>query len=121
MKYNINQYQDIFFINGCVIIVDYLLGTLEIIEKWDKKAEVNFINSSLYNAYEKRFSELQKQMKNEEELTVVLIPSYRCNMECEYCYEGHQKRKSKVMSYVEKNEIIEMISQKYLKKLTLFY
>lgn len=117
MKYNINQYQDIFFINGCVIIVDYLLGTLEIIEKWDKKAEVNFINSSLYNAYEKRFSELQKQMKNEEELTVVLIPSYRCNMECEYCYEGHQKRKSKVMSYVEKNEIIEMISQKYLKKI----
>lgn len=117
MRYDINQYQDIFFIDGNSIIIDYLLGTLEIMEKKGEASQVNFIVSSQYSAYEKRFSELKKQIKNDEECTVVLIPSYSCNMECEYCYEGHQKKESKLMSWEEKDKIIEMIKQYSLNKI----
>lgn len=48
--------------------------------------------------------------------TVVLIPSYNCNMDCEYCYEGKEKNNSKIMSFKECEKIIEyLIKQNYNK------
>ncbi|MBO6232968.1 MAG: radical SAM protein [Clostridia bacterium] len=80
----INQYQDVITTkSGRVFLVDYLVGDIreltedEYIESFDNET------AELAKEYE---VELEKICSTQ--MTVVLIPTYGCNLKCEYCYEG---------------------------------
>lgn len=117
----INQYQDFLMLNkNKGIIIDYLVGDFEII--------YNVTDIKIRNEYSKEYEildleyENKKDRLNTDNITIVLIPTYKCNMECEYCYEGHIKTRSKhigennikiiietIKSITEKNRFINFI------------
>lgn len=81
----VNQYQDVINTeSGRVFLIDYLIGDIqEITEKtihetFDEKA---FILAKQY--------EIELEKIKPTNMTVVLIPTYGCNLKCEYCYEGN--------------------------------
>ena len=81
---NINQYQDIIATkSGRVFLVDYLVGDIRectedgYIELFDNET------AELAKEYEVELEKIEST-----QMTVVLIPTYGCNLKCEYCYEG---------------------------------
>lgn len=67
-------------------LIDFLIGDVrEITTKTIKE-----VDDDEAQQLEKQYIEKLEEMKQipEEYLTVVLIPTYGCNLMCEYCYEG---------------------------------
>ena len=86
MNLKLNQYQDLFHINNRSIIVDYFMGQLEDTGTKKAKEKVQEIYSKDYETYEKEYFDRINKSGQKDELTVVIVPYYECNMEFEYCY-----------------------------------
>lgn len=81
---NINQYQDVIkTTSGRVFLIDYLIGDIQEITE-----------ETYCETFDPKVAELAVEYEVELEkipsvnMTVVLIPTYGCNLRCEYCYEG---------------------------------
>ncbi|MDO4662838.1 MAG: 4Fe-4S cluster-binding domain-containing protein [Tissierellia bacterium] len=106
-----NQYQDKFLLTKNKYIIDYLEGDLykyPIDEKfeflYDEEAAI------LDNSYKNASYRL-----NSPELTITLIPTYKCNMKCVYCYEGNLTGVNEDASTSDIHSIIKFIEELYNK------
>lgn len=109
MRCRINQYQDVFFIENKIVLVDYLYGTIDVQDKNDQSIEeIEEYYSKEYECLSEEYIKNKYKLKSDQ-MTVVLIPSYQCNMECEYCYEGHEKMNSQFISFADAERIIEYL------------
>lgn len=114
MSIEFNQYQDIFSINNKKVLVDYFFGKGELLDQCGEKEQIVECHSEKYDVDEEIYFRRVNEERNKDEYTIVVIPSYNCNMECEYCYEGHEKRESSYMSEKEGDKIIDfLLEQKY--------
>ena len=83
----LNQFQEVITTNQKrSFLIDYLIGDVREI----KTEPVEEIYDDETQQLEKKYIEKLEILKKipEEYLTVVLIPTYGCNLMCEYCYEG---------------------------------
>lgn len=109
MSCRINQYQDVFFIENKIVLVDYLYGTIDVQNKNNQSLEeIEEYYSKEYECLSEEYKKNKYKLKSDQ-MTVVLIPSYQCNMECEYCYEGHEKMNSEIISFADAEKIIEYL------------
>lgn len=110
MSIKINQYQDVFAINNNKVLVDYFFGKIEILDFCSEKGQVIECHSESYDMDEKIYFKRINEERNKNEYTIVIVPSYSCNMECEYCYEGHEKKVSQYISPKElkRNGVIQI-------------
>ncbi|MEY8366031.1 SPASM domain-containing protein [Anaerovoracaceae bacterium 41-7] len=85
----INQYEDAFFFESKIIVVNYVKPGINF---FDTDSVSNVINTfskntdSMVNNFLKKYKLNENQSSRKATLT--LIPSYNCNMACEYCFEG---------------------------------
>ncbi len=108
-KLDVNQFQEFFHVKNKGVLIDFLVGTMELYDDY-KNIEVCNIFSEEYRELENEYVKNKNLLKSHE-CTIVLIPSYHCNMECEYCYEGHVKSKSGIISTDEIEIIINQIKK----------
>lgn len=84
----INQFQEIISTKqGRYFLIDFLVGDIQEIEKQTIEEVKDDEMQQLEHEYIKELKKLKEEP--EEDLTVVLIPTYGCNLRCEYCYEGN--------------------------------
>ncbi|PKP59329.1 radical SAM/SPASM domain-containing protein [Candidatus Atribacteria bacterium HGW-Atribacteria-1] len=98
----INQFQSYYDMDDQKgVIVDFLSATMIFIGKGGK--EINVIEKFIkeYEQAESQFNKRLSKIKNKN-VEIVLIPSYNCNMNCIYCYEGGIK---KAPYYFDKNNV----------------
>ena len=109
----INQYEDLFDINGQGIIVNYVTLEINRTKLPDKYKLIEVFSEDL----EKKVKELEKKLREFEKLdddvaVFTLIPSYNCNMLCTYCFEGRQKLRV-VEGYDNLDDFVRLLKQKY--------
>lgn len=104
-----NQYQDIFKINKNTYIIDYLDGNLM---KYTSSETFNKIFCK--DAYNKDIMYGLK-LKNIKPaiLYITLIPTYKCNMKCNYCYEDSLTTNQNTMKYSDINRITKDVIKIY--------
>ncbi len=105
----INQFQSYYDISARKgATVDFLLGKINYFDKTNANLEIVVEFSNLYNEKDKLLQEkLNKIVTNKTNFTI--IPSYLCNMNCEYCYEGTLRKINKVMNIGYAEQIIKLL------------
>ena len=109
---SVNQYEDVFELSNNIIVINYLEAT---IKQYMKNTCILYNNQeSKYNDFKILYEKI-KNNKHNDTLTVVLIPSYECNMSCIYCYEGAtNNRIGNSLSYINNSgEFIKELMSKY--------
>lgn len=103
---DLNQFQQCYKFGNNNIIIDYLLGTYKVIEK-DERLD-RMYDSELEDKVESKLKQIKKISKPNK-LSVTLIPSFKCNMKCIYCYEGDTIKEQKNITKKDIEPIINLI------------
>ncbi|EMT37900.1 Arylsulfatase regulator (Fe-S oxidoreductase) [Thermoanaerobacter thermohydrosulfuricus WC1] len=110
-KIILNQYQSYYDISekkGAV--VDFLVGKINYISKTSANLE---IYEEFSHLYEEKSNILQKKLQRiiSNRINFTIIPTYLCNMNCEYCYEGDLKRIKKIMDIDYAEAIVKLLKE----------
>ncbi len=106
----INQWQSYYSLNDDYgVIVDFLRGTIS-----------DPLNTSpIEKVFEPELTEKEQNLANvlqtwtNNTLFLTLIPSYKCNMECQYCYEGQTTKNAASLKIANVKPIVEAIYELY--------
>ncbi|MCR4422895.1 MAG: radical SAM protein [Exilispira sp.] len=107
---DLNQFQSYYDINKTKgVIIDFLLPKIEYINKGYNSIIINEIYNNDYEILDHKLRNRLNTINNHN-LEIVLVPSYNCNMNCIYCYEGEIRNNTKSLTEADVEPIIRTIS-----------
>ncbi|MGI6198308.1 MAG: radical SAM protein [Candidatus Cloacimonadaceae bacterium] len=112
----VNQWQNHYTLSDELdVIIDFLQPSLTKIKKHGREDyNIKHVHDSNLDVLEESFAN-RIPNTSPRTFTVVIIPSYKCNMQCVYCCEGGARAIESKMTHQHIGKIVECIATLYYK------